>query len=265
MYFLTCRVAQQDFVLRCDPADKANLGPGCSVTWHLHLERLHGFQGPVRVEVHGLPKGVTASRLVLHEKRNQGCLVLTAAADAKVSAANVRVTGTAVLKGPDGRESTVTRNCRVIQEIYHFGGRELCIVKPHTVAVTSSSTLVVTPSATSARLTPGSSVRIDFEVKRGPDLPATATLAFGHLVTGIGGGRLGADPFPPGITADLGKSKLRLGPKETKGWVVLKAAPATEPIADVPFSLMAHVATDTRLLVMYSTPAVYLTVPPSRK
>jgi hypothetical protein len=265
VYFLACRVARPDFVLRCDPDDKANLGPGCSTTWHLHLERLHGFSGPVRVDIHGLPEGVSASRLVLTEKKNQGCLVLTAAPNAGVKAANVRVTGTATVKDTDGREATIVRDCRPIQEIYHFGGRELCMVRLHTVAVTNSSTLVVTPSMTEARLPPGGSLHIDFEVKRGPDLPADATLAFGHQVTGIGGGRLGADPFPPGVTVDQAKSKLRLAPKETKGWVILKAAPSTEPMADIPFSLMAFVGTDTRLLVTYSTPAIYLTVPPTAR
>jgi hypothetical protein len=265
VYFLSCRVAQPDFVLRCDPDDKANIGPGCSTTWHLHLERLHGFDTPVRVEVQGLPEGVSASRLVLSGKRNQGCLVLTASPDANVNAAIVRVIGVATVKDAAGRETSIVRECRPIQEIYHFGGRELCMVRTHTVAVTNTATLVITPGATEARLTPGGSVRIDFEVKRGADFPADATLAFGHLLFGIGGGRLGADPFPPGITVDQGKSKLRLGPKESKGWAVVTAAPTVEPITEVPFSLIAIAGTDSRLLVTYSTPAIYLSVSPTAK
>jgi len=263
VYYLTCRVAEPDFVLRCDPDDKANIGPGCSTTWHLHLERLHGFDGPVRVDVHGLPEGVSASRLVLSGKRNQGCLVLTVAANAKANAANVRVTGTAVVKDSGGKETTIVRDCRVIEEEYHFGGRELVLVHLQTVAVTNSSTLVVTPSVTEAKLALGGSVRIDFEVKRGTDLAAGVTLAFGQVITGtVGGGTLGADPFPPGVTVDMGKSKLRLAPKETKGWIVLKAAPSAEPIVEVPFALMAMAGTDGRMLVMYSTPAIYLKVAP---
>lgn len=261
VYFLTCRVAQPDFILRCDPDDKANIGPGCSTTWHLHLERLHGFDGPVRVDVHGLPKGVTASRLTLSGKRNQGCLVLTAAPDAKVTAANVRVIGAAMIKDGAGKETTIERECRTIQEIQHFGGRELVMVNMRSVAVTNLSTLAVTASTTEAKLMPGGSVRIDFEVKRGADFPAAATLSFAHVITGtVGGGKLGADPFPPGITVDAGASKLRLAPNESKGWVVLKAALNVEPMTEVPFSLMAMAGTDSRLLVMYSTPAIYLTI-----
>lgn len=259
-YFLTCRVAQPDFVLRCEPDDKANLGPGCSVTWHLHLERRHGFRGPVRVEVQGLPEGVSSSHLVIHEKKDQACLVLTASADARVQAARVRVLGTATVKNGDGRETTLVRECRPIQEHYHFGGREFVMVKLHTVAVTNTSPLVIAPSVTEPRLTAGGSVRIDFTVKRGPGLPASTTLSFGHLIAGVGAGSFqGANPFPPGIKVDLQKSKLRLASNETKGWIVLKAAADVEPIAEIPFTLMVNVGIN-RHLVVYSTPALYLTV-----
>ena len=275
VYFLTCRVAQPDFVLWCEPDDKANLGPGCSTTWHLHLERLHGLKGSVRVEVQGLPEGVTASRLIFTEKtgektyrdhlnnphrEQEGCLVLTAAPNARVRAANVRVTGTATVKDAEGREITVVRDCRPLQ-VRHYQGP--CRVQLHTVAVTKSSTLVVTPSTTEARLTPGGSIRIDFELKRGADLPADFKFVFGPQFSKLGigiPGMEGADPFPPGITVDLEKSKLRLAPTENKGWLVLNAAPSTEPIAEVPFSVMASAGTDGRRPVLYSTPAIYLTV-----
>jgi len=273
VYFLTCRVAQPDFVLWCEPDDKANLGPGCSTTWHLHLERLHGLKGPVQVEVQGLPEGVTASRLVFTEKtgektyrdhlnnphlEQEGCLILTAVPDAKVGAANVRVTGSATVKDARGRETTVVRECRPLQGRHYQGP---CRVNLHTVAVTSSSTLVVTPSTTEARLTPGGSIRIDFELKRGSDVPADFKFVFGPQLSKLGiNGVQGADPFPPGIEVDLVKSKLRLAATETKGWLVLNAAAATEPIAEVPFSVMASAGTDGRRPVLYSTPAIYLTV-----
>jgi len=279
VYFLTCRVAEPDFVLWCEPDDKANIGPGCSTTWHLHLERLNGLKGPVRIEVQGLPEGVTASRLVFTEKtgeksyrdhlnnphrEQEGCLVLTAAPDAKVRAGNVRVTGAATAKDAKGREATVVRDCRPLQGRHYQGP---CRVLLQTVAVTKSSTLVVTPSATEVRLTPGGSIRIDFELKRGPDLPADFKFVFGPEFSklGIGNNMVGADPFPPGISVDLGKSKVRLGPNENKGWIVLNAAPSTEAIAEVPFSVMASAGTDGRRPILYSTPAIYLTVSRSDK
>ncbi len=273
VYFLTCRVAQPDFVLWCEPDDKANLGPGCSTTWHLHLERLQGLQGPVQVDVQGLPAGVTASRLIFSEKsgektfrdhnanvhrEQEGCLVLTAAPDAQVGAANVRVTGTARVKDAEDRETAIVRDCRPLQGRHYQGP---CRVKLHTVAVTNVSTLVVTPSATEARLIPGGSIRIDFDWKCGSDLPADFKFVFGPQLGKLGiNGVEGADPFPPGIAVDLEKSKLRLAASEGKGCLVLNVAPSTEPIAEIPFSVMASAGTDGRRPVLYSTPAIYLTV-----
>ena len=279
VYFLTCRVAQPDFVLWCEPDDKANLGPGCSTTWHLHLERFNGLKGPVQIEVQGLPDGVTASRLIFTEKtgektyrdhhnnqhlEQEGCLVLTAASDAKVGAANVRVTGTAKVKEAEGRETTVVRECRPLMGRHYQGP---VLVNLHTVAVNKTATLVVTSSTTEARLTPGGSIRIEFELKRGPDLPADFKFVFGPEFSklGIGNNMVGADPFPPGISVDVGKSNVRLGPGENKGWIVLNAAPTAEPIAEVPFSIMASAGSDGRRPVLYSTPAIYLTVAKSDK
>jgi hypothetical protein len=278
VYFLTCRVAKPDFVLWCEPDDKANIGPGCSTTWHLHLERLNGLKGPVQVEVQGLPQALTASRLVLTDKTNEktardhlnnphreqeGCLVLSAAPDAKMQAANVRVIGTAKVKDAEGRETTVVRECRPLMGRHYQGP---CRVAMHSVAVTKSATLVVTPSATEAKLVPGGSVRIDFELKRGPDLPADFKFVFGPEFSklGIGNNTIGSDPFPPGISVDLVKSKVRLGPNENKGWIVLNATASTEPVGDVPFSIMASAGADGRRPILYSTPAIYLTVAPGK-
>jgi hypothetical protein len=231
------------------------------------------LKGPVQVEVQGLPPGVTASRLVFTEKsaektyrdhlnnphrEQEGCLVLTAAPNAKIGVANVRVTGTATVKNAKGGETTVVRACRPLQGRHYQGP---CLVNLHTVAVTQLSTLIVTPSVTDARLAPGGSVRIDFELKRGADLPADFKFVFGPQLGKVGVPPVeGADPFPPGITVDLVKSKLRLGATENKGWLILNAAPSTEPIAEVPFSVMASAGTDGRRPVLYSTPAIYLTV-----
>ena len=69
-----------DFTLRCDP-DKAMIGPGTSTAWYVHVNRLNGFTGPVKVEVKGLPKEVTASPLTIPPTMTQGVIVLTAAAE----------------------------------------------------------------------------------------------------------------------------------------------------------------------------------------
>src|SRR5262249_20190731 len=98
VYYLECDWARPDFAMRCD-CDKAMIGPGSSTAWYVHVTRLNGFDGPVRVEVKGLPKGVTASALTIPTTMTQGLLVLTATADAPRDVADVQVVGTAAASG----------------------------------------------------------------------------------------------------------------------------------------------------------------------
>src|SRR5215813_3811730 len=81
VYYLEADWARPDFTVRCDP-DKAMIGPGSSTAWYVHVVRSNGFDGPVRVEVEGLPKGVTVNPLTIPPTMTQGLLVLTAADDA---------------------------------------------------------------------------------------------------------------------------------------------------------------------------------------
>src|SRR6266851_1882985 len=64
VYYIEADLARPDFTLRCDP-DKAMIGPGSSTAWYVHVARTDGFTGPVKVEVQGLPKGVSATPLTI--------------------------------------------------------------------------------------------------------------------------------------------------------------------------------------------------------
>src|SRR5262249_38415034 len=80
VYYIEADWARPDFTLRGDP-DKAMIGPGSSTAWYVHVTRTNGFEGPVQVEVKGLPKGVTVNPLTIPPSMTQGLLVLTAAPD----------------------------------------------------------------------------------------------------------------------------------------------------------------------------------------
>src|SRR5262249_31222944 len=80
VYFIEADWARPDFALRCDP-DKAMIGPGSSTAWYVHVNRTEGFTGPVRIEVKGLPKGVTVNPLTIPSTMTQGLLVLSAASN----------------------------------------------------------------------------------------------------------------------------------------------------------------------------------------
>src|SRR5262249_27699115 len=137
-----CDWAVPDFTLRCDP-DKAMIGPGSSTAWYVHVVRANGFDGPVKIDVKGLPPGVMVNPLTIPPAMTQGLLVLTAEPDAATNAANVEVIGTAIFKKADGTEETLNRVAAANQEIYlPGGGRGRFDVALHTVAVTEPSDIL---------------------------------------------------------------------------------------------------------------------------
>ncbi len=255
VYYLECDWARPDFTLRCD-CDKAMIGPGSSTAWYVHVTRSNGFDGPVRIDVKGLPKGVTASELTVPATMTQGLLVLTAGANATRDAVNVDVIGTTTVKG-DGGQETLVRRATPNQEIYlPGGGRGRFDVTMQTVAVTDPSDVLrveVTPSVVT--LKPGGEVRLEVTVHRRPDYDKGVSLdvMLRHLGTVYG------NPLPPGVTIDASKSKTLLGSGST-GHIVLKAAPNAAPIENVPISVLAHVSVNFVVKMSYSSPAIPLTV-----
>jgi hypothetical protein len=256
VYYLEAEDAKPDFTLRCDP-DKAMIGPGTSTAWFVHVVRLHGFAGPVKVEVKGLPQGVRASALTIPPPLTQGVVVLTADANATRDAANVRIAGTGIVKGPDGKDVELVRSTTPNQEIYFpGGGRGRFDVAMQTVSVTDPSDILkveVTPAR--VNLKPGQEVRLDVTLHRRPgfDKGVSLDIPLRHLGTVFG------DPLPPGVTIDAGKSKTLLG-TASKGHIVLKAAPNAASIEDVPIAVLAHVSVNFVVKVSYASPAVPLTV-----
>jgi hypothetical protein len=255
VYYVEADWAQPDFTLRCDP-DKAMIGPGSSNAWYVHVARANGFAGPVRVEVQGLPKGVTVNPLTIPATMTQGLLVLTAAPDAPRDAVNVQIVGTATAT-IDGKEETLTRKVVPNQEIYlPGGGRGRFDVTMQTVAITDPSDILkvdVTPSE--IRLKPGEEVRLDVTIQRRADYTKDVSLnvVLQHLGTVYG------SPLPPGVTVVEGKSKTLLG-TGTKGHIVLKAAADAAPIEKVPISVLAHVSINFVVKVSYSSPALWLSL-----
>ena len=71
VYFLDADWAKPDFTLKCDPS-KAMIGPGSRTAWYVQVTRTNGFAGPVKVNVNGLPKGVTVNPLTIPPTHDAG-------------------------------------------------------------------------------------------------------------------------------------------------------------------------------------------------
>jgi hypothetical protein len=256
VYYIEADWSRPDFSLRCDP-DKAMIGPGSSTAWYVQVVRTGGFDGPVKVEVKGLPQGVTASPLTIPATMTQGVVVLTADPQAARDAANVQIIGTAAVKPAEGKEETLERVATPNQEVYFpGGGRGLIDVAMQTVAVTGPSDILkVEVKPTAITLKPGEEVRIEVAIKRRPDYTQTVSLdvQLQHL------GRVFGNPLPPGVTIVPGKSKTALG-AGSQGYITLKAAPNAAPVEDVPISVLAHVSINFVVKVSYSSPAIRLSI-----
>jgi hypothetical protein len=256
VYHIEADWARPDFTLRCD-CDKAMIGPGSSTAWYIHVVRANGFTGPVRVEVRGLPQGVTASPLTIPPTMTQGLLVLTAADDAPMDAVNVQVVGTGTVAGPGDKEESLVRTAAPIEEIYlPGGGRGRFEVKMQTVAVTGpSDVLKVEVNPQEVVLKPGQEVRLEVTLRRRPDYDKDVSLDV--LLRHLGG--VFGNPLPPGVTLVEGKSKTLLG-SASKGHIVLRAAPDAAPIEDVPISVLAHVSINFVVKVSYSSAPIRVSI-----
>jgi hypothetical protein len=255
VYHIEADFARPDFTLTCD-GDKAMIGPGSRTAWFVQVVRRDGFAGAVRVEVQGLPRGVTVNDLTIPATMTQGVLVLSAAATAPRGAANVRVVGTATVK-MDGKEQTLVRRATPNQEIYFpGGGRGLFPVNLQTVAVTDPSDILeVQLSHSEVVLRPGQEVRVEVTVKRRPGFTRGVSLdvLLRHL------GRVYGSPLPPGVTLAEGKSKTLLG-SGSKGHIVLRAAPGAGPVEGVPVSVLAHVSINFVVKISYASAPLRLSV-----
>jgi hypothetical protein len=256
VYFLEIDFARPDFVLKCDPS-KAMIGPGSRTAWYAQVTRLNGFAGPVKVEVPGLPAGVSVNPLTIPANMTQGCLVVSAAADAKMDAAAVNVVGTADATDENGKPVTLTRTAVAVEEIYApGGGRARFDAGMQAVAVTGPSDIrEVRVKPNRITLRPGEEVKIDVEVVRRPDYDKGLTLdvQLRHL-----GGVFG-NPLPPGVTMVDGKSKTLLGTGNT-GSIVLKAAPDAPECTDVPICVQGYVPINFVVKIGYASEPIYVSV-----
>jgi hypothetical protein len=236
VYFLKVLRSEPYFTLELD-TDKTLLAPGTAAVIFARVTRRSAFSGEVRLAVEGLPPGVTATCGRILATGKDGCIILQAAPDAKPTAVNLRVTGSA--PGPDGK-GELRATARPLQEIYMpGGGRYHYPADMHTLSVGGPLDLKgVRISPTSVTLRPGESKRVEVTVERGPGFKGNVTLdtVYQHLGTVYGGS------VPAGVSIDEKASQTLLTGDQVKGWITLRAAADAKPVAEQVVPVMAHVS-----------------------
>ena len=272
VYLLELTVAKPSFELVMD-SDKSWLTPGTSTALFVRCVRKNGLVGEVQLHVDGLPEGVTAScGRILSGKGVDGCIILEAAADAMMNAANIRVWGTAgipVAAGAEaGTEATpanveLTAYAQSRQETYMpGGGRSHWPVTMHTVAVGQSADILdVKLSTQEVTLKPGESVTVDVEIarKEGFDKNVTLDMLFQHLSSKY------AITLPEGVTIDTKKSQTLLTGTKTKGAITLTAAATAPAVERQQCCIMANVSINFVMKAAYSSKPFFVSVAEKQK
>lgn len=248
------------FLLEAD-TDKTLLAPGTNGVVYVRALRRNGFSGEIQLAVENLPAGVTAVPGRILAGAPDGCVILQAAPEAKVAAANLRITGTAIHPMAAGEPLRLSAVAQPLQEYYApGGGRGNYPVDLHTLSVAEPMDIrSIAVSTTSVMLQPGGSQRIEVTIERAPDYKGNVTLdvVLQHLEQHFG------NSLPRGVTLDGANSKTLLTGDETKGFITLKAAPDSPPVDRQLVPVMANVSLNFVMKLTFAGPPVYVSVGPA--
>lgn len=259
VYFLQATASVPDFYLEAD-TDKTHLAPGTNGVIYVRVYRKNGFSGPVQLAIDGLPPGVSAACGRILPDGNDGCILLSAAPNAPVSAANVQISGTGRHMADGGAPLEIVRQAVPLQETYlPGGGRGHWPVEMHTVAVGDQrDILAVTLSTTEVVLRPGGSQRIEVSLTRRPGFTGNVTLdaIYQHLEQPYG------MSLPPGVKVDAKNSQTLLTADQSQGFITLTAATDAKPVERQLVPIMAHVSINFVMKATYCGPPLWVSVVP---
>jgi hypothetical protein len=235
----------------------AMLGPGTNMLWFARINRLNGFDGPVSLEVNGLPEGVTATPVSIPAGSSHCGVILSAAKDAKIGATLVHVVGRAEVKDAQGKTHTIERVGRATCELQSGGGSQARWPSATQIVGVVDPMDLLSVKATPAELTltPGGKGEIKVRIERNKDFSDAVTLDMAHVYFNS---KLG-EQLPPGVTMGKG-SQLRLSGKTLEGKIILEAASSAPPIERYPVAAMAAVSISFSINTKYASNPVFVTV-----
>ncbi|MBN8625133.1 MAG: PPC domain-containing protein [Planctomycetes bacterium] len=258
-YGLKITRAEPYFLLHAD-MDKVLLPGQVGGQVFVRCVRKNGFTGEVQLSVEGLPTGVRAECGRILEAGMDGTILFYAEPGTRLSAGEVRIVGTAVHKGVDGKEIKLTATAAPWQEIYQpGGGRGHFPVDRFFVNVCEPLDIVkVKVSPTDVVLKPGESKKLEITIERAPgfDKNITLDLIYKHLASPFG------NSLPAGVTIDDKQSKTLLTAKETSGHITITAAKDAKPVEKQLVPAMAQVAINFVMKMSYCGEPLRVTVLP---
>ncbi|NQV26455.1 MAG: pre-peptidase C-terminal domain-containing protein [Rhodopirellula sp.] len=261
VYFIEATKAEPHFQLYAD-TDKTLLAPGSNGVVFVQLERKNGFTGDVQLHIDGLPEGVEAvCGRILPDKGRDGCIILRAAPDAKLSVGNVRIFGTSTWKPTDDAEPLkLEAVASIYQEMYQpGGGRGHWPVESHTVSIGAPQDVrTVKLSEHDVVLKPGESKKIEVTIERaeGFDKNVSLDMRFFHLSEFC-------NTFPPGVKFDESKSSKLITGKNLTGHVVITAAADAAPVDRQLIPVTANVSLNFVMKTTFAADPLWVSVAPA--
>jgi hypothetical protein len=262
VYYLRAEADGPDFELYGEYY-YAMLAPGTRMLWFARLRRLNGFDGPVKIDIEGLPPGVEMTPATIPAGMDHCAIILSAAEGAEVDARLVRVLGTATVTQAGQSPRQIVRYGQVTCELQNGGGsaqtRWPC--KTQIVGVTQPLDLVrVEASPTRIDLQPGESAEIKVKVVRqeGNTDPVTLAMCHKYYTRSCG------DQLPPGVILSS-KSRTQLKGDESEATIVLEAESDALPVNDLKIAVMARVYVTYNISTNYASTPISLTVAPTQE
>jgi hypothetical protein len=238
-YAIQTQRADPHFLLEAD-TDKTLLAPGMGGVIFVRGIRKNGFAGDIELNVEGLPVGVTATCGKILASGMDGCILLHAANDAPIAAANVQISGKGSHVVSGSEPIPIHAIASIMQEYYSpGGGRGNYPVDLHTVSVAQPTDIRgIKMSQTDIQLKPGESQRIDVEIERAPDFKGNVTLdmIYQHLEQPYG------NSMPKGVSVDVANSKTLLTGTDSRGHITLKAAADAPEVSKQLSPLNVHIS-----------------------
>ncbi len=153
-YRLSIRETVPDYQLTATPQNP-NIPKGGRIPLTVSVDRLQGYEGPVEIEVKGLPAGVSAGPAKISAGEDSTVVVLSASADASVDAppGTMEIVGHATINGRD-----IARSANLNAMLEERSLQLATIIPPPDVVVTTDTQQV--------SLEPGQQVTVTLHVER---------------------------------------------------------------------------------------------------